>query len=311
MSQNVQGALRVFRAEIVMPEALERSPDDLGIPVIRDGYVWRSKDRFRADYKVYNPNSENSKISQQSLAMDGTTLFRYGSTDVIDIATLQIAEIGTQEATEIMKSIELMFHLPLDALWNTGMPLVEILQRPHSRIAPNKTLPEGYSLLMSDENGGDVQFELEARKYYPFGYARTSQSIGDSLVKSERRVFSTEKDGSIFPVRIVDVVSFGADRGYTEVVELDLQPLQENSPIVNPITSSSFRNLGKEYQVYNYKQDDDVQISERIETAKPLAQVLSGPVRSVLLWLNGIVIAILIAVILYRYRRHQKAMRNP
>ena len=147
------------------------------------------------------------------------------------------------------------------------MAFVDILQRPGTKIVPNKsqTLPGGYSLLFSADDGSETQVEFRPAKNHPFGYVRASAGEGDWLVRGERRVFSVEKEGVLFPARVVNVVLLGPDNGYTEVVMLDLKPLEANSPIASDITPASFQNFGIGYQVYNLRKSGKEEIAERYE----------------------------------------------
>jgi hypothetical protein len=116
-------------------------------------------------------------------------------------------------------------------------------------------------------------------------------------------VFSIEKEGILFPARVVEVVSIGTNGGYTQVVMLDLKALDANSPIARPITSDSFRNMGSGYQVYTFGELGKEQIAERYDRSPALSPGSGSNLRTLFLWVNGFVILVMLAAIIYRYRK--------
>ncbi len=152
----------------------------------------------------------------------------------------------------------------------------------------SKTLPGGYSLLALGDDGSETRYAFEPAKNRPFGYYVASAGQGDRLVKVERRVFSVEKEGVLLPSGVVDVVSLGLEGGYTEVVMLELEPLEIDSPIGSEITPASFQDIGIGHQVYKCLHFEGVEIAERYEkpamvfrnTRNDLARSSSGQTRS-------------------------------
>jgi hypothetical protein len=246
--------------------------------------------------------------SQHSVAVDDGKVYEFNSVLDPDSGVLRVCDIDTPEAQVVLKMIEGTFYQPMDALWSSGgIAFVDLLQRPGTSIVPNDSqpLPGGYSLLVSDGTHS-TQFQLEPTKNYPFGYALTSSGDGASAMRIERRVFSTEKEGVVYPSRVVDVVSFGPESGYTEVVLLDLKPLDGDSPIASDITSASFQNLGSGYQVYNLRKSAEEEVAERYERLSTVSPRTGSNFRTYFLWVNGLVILAMLAYVTYRYVRKKQ-----
>lgn len=304
---NVQGDFHVFRSETVLPRALDELPSDLDIPLIRKGSLWRSTERFRADYRSFRPSSKVAKESQHSVARDGGKVYELSSV-APDSGMLRVCDMDTPEAAVSMKFIEFMFYQPLDALWSGGggTPFVDMLQRPDAKIVPNtQKLVGGFSMLVTADDWSESRYEFESSKNHPLGYCFASDGGRDSLVKAERRVFSAEQQGEIFPTRVVNVVALGRNSGYTEVFIFDLKPLESRSPIASELTAASFQDLGTGYQVYNFRRSAKEEIAERYDApATPTASSVSK-LRSYFLWLNGLLVLALLAYILYRRGRNK------
>lgn len=308
-SRNVQGTIRVFRSETLIPDALDEEPSQLGIPLVREGSVWRSEKRFRADFTTYAHRGDHVQQSDHSFAIDGEKVYEFANAN-LEIGILRVSDRNSGEGVTVLGSIQTMFCEPLEALWNVGgTAITDTLQRPSTEIIPNQKLDGGYSLLTSTDDGKKTRFELEPAKYYPFGYVTLSESdeVGGITVKVEHRVFSAERDGMMFPRRISHVVSLGPDTGYTEVTLLDLQPLEANSPIASPITSVSFRKFGAAYQVYRIRNSGQEELAERFERPSPARTRSGGSFRTYFLWINGLLILAIVASLTYkRLKRRQK-----
>ncbi|TVS08671.1 MAG: hypothetical protein EA424_28320 [Planctomycetaceae bacterium] len=292
----MQGTIQVYRAESEIPAAFQQLPSELGIPLVSSGNVWRGKSRFRGDYTSEIHGDTHGKVVQ-SLAMDDGTVFRLSGGPDVEIGTLYVCDVGTPEAVKIENHIESQFYDRLDSLWSTGgLVYIDLLQRPGAKIAAtSRTLQAGISLLVPFDDGTDAQLELEGTRYYPFGYSIWASTAGHMTIRGESRTFSREVDGRVLPTRIVTVGSVGAGEGYTEVVILDLKPLEADSPIAKPITVASFQDLGVAYQVYRHRLGDaEVEIAERYDTLPGAGGAGSGGVfggfRTAFLWINGLVI---------------------
>jgi len=236
--------------------------------------------------------------------------YQFSSGPNPDGGMLTVYDLDSPNGTIAMQSIKFMFYEPLDALWSSGIPLVDFLQRPDATIAPSQRFPGGYSLLASADDGTKARFEFEAIRNHPLGYFLSTLETGGRLVKCERRVFSTEKDGRLLPTRIVEVASMdstGSNGGYTEVVMLDLMPLEPNSPIAQRIAPDSFRNMGSGYQVYNYRKSAKEEISERYERPAALSPRSESRSRSIFLRANAFAILALLALLIYRRIRKRES----
>jgi hypothetical protein len=297
---DVQGTVQVYRAEFEIPAAFEQLPSELGIPLLMSGNVWRGKSRFRGDYTTESSHGDTQRTIVQSVARDDGTVFNLSGSPDIEIGTLYVCDVNAPKSAEIENVIEGQFYHRLDALWSgNGVPFIDLLQRPGAEIAAtSRTLQPGISLLVPFDEGTNVQLELEGTGYYPFGYSSGSSTARHVTISHKSRAFSREVDGRVLPTRIVTVGSFGSKgpgEGYTEVVILDLKPLEADSPIAKPITVASFQDLGVAYQVYRHRLGDaEVEIAERYDTLPCAGGAGSGGVfggfRTAFLWINGLVI---------------------
>lgn len=308
MSSNVQGDFRVFRSETPEPRAFEELPSEIGVPLIRRGTLWRSQVRFRADYRSISRADQGVTEFQHSLAVDGQKVYEFASGLDPDTGLLHVYERNSPEGTALLQSIESKFYAPIDALWSQGggIPFADLLQRPGSELVPSQDVPGALSLFASADDGTKARFDFQPGDYHPLSHFYTSVRADGSEVNWERRVSPVEKDGVLIPARVVDVARFGPGSGYTQIVMFNLAPLEDDSPIAQPITSASFRNLGAGYQVYNFDSSPNEQLAERY--AKPPASD-SGRLsnsRMYFLWLNGFLILALVVMILYRYVRNKK-----
>ncbi len=266
---DVQGTIQVYRAETEIPAAFQQLPSELGIPLVSSGNVWRGKDRIRGDSTADIPHPDGRREHVQSLAVADGNVFRLSAGPDVQIGMLDVWDVGMPEAAEIETSIEQHFYHLLDSLWSSdGFPFIDLLQRPGAEIAAtSRTLQAGVTFFLPLNDNSDGQLELEGTRYYPFGYLLSSQTAGDLTFRLERRAFSREVDGRVLPTRIVTVGSAGPTMGYTQVVILDLKPLEADSPIAKPITVASFQDLGVAYQVYRHRLGAaEVEIAERYDT---------------------------------------------
>lgn len=254
-SRNVQGTIQVYRSDEANAAAFERPPADLGIPLVLSGHVWRSEKRFRADYDSH-PRRGVGKKSVNSIAMDGGTLYSLTSTSPQN-GVLRVCDSDTRSADGISQRIDGTFNMKLDAHWSSGQggAFVDLLQKPGTKVVPNTSpfLRGGYSLLFPLTDDNNAQVEFAPSKKFPFGYTRSRDGQGHRTATSERLVLTQERGGVILPSRIVHVYQIiwdGKDRAKTEVVVLNLKPLEPDSPIAGPITPKSFRNLGTLYRVH-------------------------------------------------------------
>lgn len=313
---DVQGTIQVYRAEAEIPAAFEQLPSELGIPLLISGNVWRGKSRFRGDYTTESSHGETQRTVVQSVASDDGTVFKLSGSPDDKIGTLYVCDVGAPESAEIENVIEGQFYHRLDALWRgNGVPFIDLLQRPGAEIAAtSRTLQPGISLLVPFDEGTNVQLELEGTGYYPFGYSSGSSTARHVTIRHESRAFSREVDGRVLPTRIVTVGSFGSKgpgEGYTEVVLLDLKPLEADSPIAKPITVASFQDLGVPYQVYRHRLGAaEVELAERFDTplgaGRAGSEGVFGGFRTVFLWVNGVVILTAAGYVAIRFAKRRQ-----
>jgi hypothetical protein len=242
---------------------------------------------------------------QHSVAVDGQKVYEFSSGLNPDGGMLRVLDLDTPEGATAMNFIQSAFYQPIDALWDSGagVAYLDYLQRPGATLVPDSTekLSGGFSIAITEEET-NAQFEFASTNQHPFGYFVSSSEEGGMTIKAERRVFWTEKNGMLFPSRIANVVSIGPDSGYTEVVMLNLIPLERDSPIAGKITSSSFRNLGSGYQVYEFRKPGEETLAERYRATADLPSKSENGFSTLFLWVNAIVIIALVALLLYKYR---------
>lgn len=291
-STNVQGAIRVYRSDTANPAAFEKLPTEIAMPLTLSGQLWRSTSRFRADYKQFRP-TKTVKETQAAVGMDGNEVYEFSSGAMPDSGALRICDLGTPEANTATKFVKATFFDPVDALWSQGgVPFVDLLQRPSTRLVLSKMFPGGFAMEVATEDGTKGQFEFEAPSPHPLGYIVSSVTAGKLSAKSERRVFSAQKYGRWYPTRIVDISQAGG-ASYTQVVVLDLEPLQTDSPIAQPISDASFQNLGIGYRAYKVgrpPRPGEVAHYEAHGGTSPMMPPAEHTSHSAFLWLNALLI---------------------
>ncbi len=287
-SQNIQGKFRVYRVEQLLPEALHKTPDEMQMNLSRSGTLWRSEARFRADYKSDKAGAEQVC----SVAEDSGYYYYFQGSSADDHACLYRCIKGnnwswsydamfshllkrdkTLNAPEYLiaeSNINDIKH-GLDSLWSMGgKPVLNMLDYPESSLiaTSDEPLKGGYSIWLSVD-GDEMQIRLDPTHYHANGQTST----GNAYFSIKQHTFCTEKDGVIFPARIIQLVEITPGRGYTEITEFDLEPLQDNSPVSDDFTIHSFRNMGQTYQVYDYRayinKRDEVDIGARIAPETP------------------------------------------
>jgi hypothetical protein len=300
MSGTVQGSFRVFRSETVIPEALDKPPADLEIPLEMSGSLWRSKDRFRADYMLYQ-SEQGTRQFQCAVAEADGRVYQLSCPVDSQGGMLNVYDADSPGGAAVKNFIEHTFYEPLDSLSShSQLAFVDWLQHPGTKLELSKKFPGGHALLSTSDEGGQARFDFEPARNRPFGYSLATEELGDMRVRLERRVFSIEKDGATYPSRFVDVAWLDKEgNGDTLVVILDLEPLQTNSPISSSINSASFRNLGVGYQVYHGIEIGGEIPAERFGMPQSLPPNSASEPRSYFLWLNGALIVAVAAWVIY------------
>lgn len=309
-SSNVQGEIRVYRSETVKPEALDRLPSDIELPLILSGTLWRSQDRFRADYKTLRPKQLALDL-QESVAVDGGKLYQLSGGPNPEGGMLRVSSLDTTEASAAMATVRHRFFEPLDALWSLdGVPLEDLLQRPDTTIQPSQMFPGNFSFDIAAEDGTKERLEFASTTNSPLAYVFATQAGARFRVTVQRRIVSVEKHGALYPRQVVSVVDLGKDgAGYTEVALLDLEPLKVSSPIAAPVDAGSFRDLKIGYQVYNVPRSGEEDLGERYGTPDAVPGNSPTSFRTFFLWLNGFAIMLALTLVLYGFYRKLTAKR--
>lgn len=265
----VQGEITVYREEIPRWEVMAGGNGELDLSLQYKGRFWRSPDRFRADYA--RPQADRMEPCAE--ALDSQRLFEFVGgfpEDPDNLGMLNVYELGTPEAAAACAFTEQIFFNRIDSLWrNSDTPFAGYLQRPGSVVDSHSDplLPEGFSIEF--QNGG-VEAKYRFSRDFAFGHVR----IEEDPVTVERRVFSRATENGIYPTRIIDVADFGGGGGYTEVTDLQIAPLEPDSPVSHEFTVDSFRNYKTEYQVYRYDGGGQ-RLAERVFSGQQIPAALA------------------------------------
>jgi len=303
-SMNVQGEFKVYRIEKPIPQAFEKSPEQLGIPLVRQGVLWRNSERFRTEFTSFKNVDGETEETAKAFAYDEEFVYRFGGSGRPDAGSLHIYTYHAPGVEAVRGSMDLVLW-PLDALWSSGgVGFDEMIQRPDVEI----TSREDCAFCTEYSDGTDYgRCEFAPSKNYPLVRAFASTTQNDVDFSLDIRVKSVEKQGSIVPKKIVAIESrLPGTGGYTQIIEFDLEPLQANSPVAEKIAEDSFRHLGHDYRVYRYTDSERADI-----TAHHLRQVDSerpnATFRKYFLWINGAIILAIIGYVgfrLWKKRQH-------
>lgn len=318
-ARRVQGTFRAYRSEKAILAALTKPPSEIEIPLVRSGSLWRDDKRFRADYVLVQQRQTKESAAaevvktQQAVAIDEDRVFELSFGIEPESGILRSMNVETPEGAGSLTAIRRNYFEPLDALWSLNdVAFVDLLQRPDVTIQPNSFLSAGNGLLLTSTEAGKSRYELEFEPAapHPFGYGVFLHEGSGFRIKMQRRVLSSESSGVLLPVRVVDVATTGeTGEGYTTVVELDLKPLEPQSPVARRIVSESFRDLGSGFQIYQFEKGKGEELGQRLE-ARADPRIGHGNHdpgfrgRSWLLWLNGALI--LVVSVVYAYRRFRR-----
>lgn len=258
-AERVQGRIRVFRIETPRPAALNNAetPDD--IPLVLIGSLWRSRERFRANYRTVSPQKGASEL-RTSVAVDGDRFFELSPGLPSTAGMLRVYEPGAADGAASRLFISSRFYEPIDSLW--FKQIAALLHAKGTSVESSPRLAEG-TLVKGLSEGTLVQLHMRNAAPHPLVLVSASTGSGDQRIRIERRIDSERRAGKWTPVRVVNVTSIGKVAGYTEITELTLAPLEAGSPVDGPITAASFRDMGFDYQVYLLEGNKPEQLKER------------------------------------------------
>jgi len=296
-SMNVQGEFKVYRIEKPIPQAFEKSPEQLGIPLVRQGVLWRNSERFRTEFTSFKNADPESGGAAKAFAYDEEFVYRFGGSGRPDAGSLHIYTHDAPGVEAVRGSMDLVLW-PLDALWSSGgVGFDEMIQRPDVEVVDCDG--RAFCIEFPDAEG-DGRCEFARSKNYPLVRAFASARQNDVDFSFDQRIESVEKQGSIYPSRIVHVGT------YTQIIEFDLEPLQANSPVAVKIAEDSFRHLGHDYRVYRYTDSERADITghhlRQVDSERPNATF-----RKYFLWINGAIILAIIGYVgfrLWKKRQH-------
>ncbi len=310
-SESVQGKFRTYRVEKIEPDAFEKTPEELGIPLKSEGYLWRSKERFRADYKTFSMVKGKMEETERSLARDSKRIYEFSvSRPGIAADSMMIYDLNAEEAKGALGHIEATYFHNLDSLWSSsGVPYTDFLKESGSKIVLDNSNPDGarLSLLVPTRDKISIDPELEMNSPYPFKHLATAPVKGMSF---EKRVKYTAQNGIIVPSRITTVSSFGGGKGYTEIVIFELEPLAESSPINKDFDESSFGNSGKQCMVMRYKEPEPWIKRQFISLRGNITRLKGslGGDNTYLLWLGAVAVSFLLVWFVF-FRKSERSSR--
>ncbi len=310
-SESVQGKFRVYRVEKVLPDIFEMGPSQLALDLKSEGYLWRSKDRFRADYRTFRMVKGKIEETERSLAKDRKRIYEFSvSPSGIAADTMMIYELKAEEAKGALGHIEATYFHNLDSLWSSsGVSYIDFLREPGSKIILDNLNPAGarLSLLVPTRDKYSIGPELETDSPYPFKHVDIIPAKG---MKHERRVEYTEQNGIVVPSRITTVSAFGGGNGYSEVVIFELEPLAENSPIDKDFDESSFKKSGKDCMVNHFKEPEPW-IKRQYNSLRGNLTRLKGSLgggNTYLLWLGATAVLLLLVWFVF-FRKSGQALK--
>lgn len=260
-STRVQGHIQIYRASGVL-----LTPEDVGqddrLKLKLKGKLWRDGSKFRAEYTQHVHSADGtSRTVMVSDACDHDTYFEFGSSGAPK-AMLHVAKPGSKQAAAVSERIQRTFIDPIDCLWSSaGNPIVDFLQRPGVVLNSSGAGDDVTCSIVLQLNPSAVtRYELDLDRGYSLKALAGTHALDGTIAQINAWYQSAPSEGSWLPKRLVKHSIIGDDQSQTsdtEIVLLDLRPLDERSTFVSePITEASFRHLGIDYNVFTHSAAD-------------------------------------------------------
>lgn len=305
-SKSVQGKFWIYRADKLHPDVFEKHPSELGIPLINEGYLWRSENRFRADFKTFRIVSGKVVERDYSVARDSKRVYEYCGTAPKVITTLQICDLNTEQAKLPLSFIDNTFVHNLDSLWSSsGVSFTEMFQQPGSKIVLDSSRTDGsrLTLLIPTKDDHPAEVVLKTNTPYPF---KSTLIIPNKRMRLERRVDSVTVDGLVLPSRIIDLADVGGDE-YTEVILFELEPLADHSPIETDFDSDSFKNMRSDY-IVDYVKEPEGWLREQYNLIRGNLTLIAkspGSYKTLFLWIGIVAVGLILVWFIFSRKRKQ------
>jgi hypothetical protein len=261
----VEGTFRIYRVEQAVAENVPSDPRDIGVPLVKEGYVWRSGDMFRLKYTQYKRVDGEIEKFPVSAAMTLDAAYQFASGLGEGDAMLEISEPGTDKFKEV-RDMGRSVVWPIDALWsNGGTPIMAMIQRPDTTISEGSDGKVRLDIELSPNE--KTSFQLLARRPFPLVLGENRTSVGEQVYKATNSVTHTQIRDAVFPKRVVERFFAGDGGGFLQVTDFELQPLTDDAYLPG-ITVDTFRDMELPYQVYRFRSGGSDTIDERI-VARP------------------------------------------
>ncbi|MEW4529936.1 hypothetical protein [Maioricimonas sp. JC845] len=313
-SRNVTGTIKVYRAEAWLPEGDRDRRTEDRLRLVLSGSIWRMGDTVRVDYVTWphiDPSGNSRPKVRRSLAVNGDDvyIFEVGASREMGTLTVYQRESGNSELR--LGYLDRQFLQPLDALWRQDATrLTDALQRPGTtlRLAGLDQERDVVEMRVVDEQSNSVSDALlDARRSFLLRRIRASSNAGALTARVELDVTAESHSGRYLPRRIVEAANINGD-GYTQVIELQLAPLDSDSPEaldLSRLSPESFVNVGVGYQVIYGDEQGRGRLGKRFRTPASLPRPDAGWLsRSAVLTVLLFNAVLLVSVALWgRYKR--------
>ncbi|MBR9804792.1 hypothetical protein GYB59_25210 [bacterium] len=244
-SAAIEGEFFLYQTEAIVPEAVNKSPEELGLPLQSSGYFWRKPGAFRLDF------ADGSAIAAGD---DLLCEFQPGEADEQPTLTLYDRKDPRAQFAESFYTGWLEWEP--NVLWaNSGgrMSFVELSETEQTRLTA--TPGGGIRLqVIHPTIAGKAEFELAPDDPHPITRMTIEGGDENRSLKIERHFVSTKVDGHTLPAKIVERVAQEGST-VTKVLVFRLKPLSENSPIADPISPKTFDDLNASYSVIDARED--------------------------------------------------------
>jgi len=301
----VEGTFKVYQDK----RAVDYSPGDdaseLGLPLLLEGYLWKSGDNFRLRYIEHKPDKTEDHVS---IAVTDEASYEFTPGMSSNDAMLRVSDIGTAEAEVVRDIGKSLLIRDLDILWSVfELPIVDLLQRPDVS-TDFVELPggfKGYEIIVAMESNSEARYLLASKAPFQLIKASNRTVVGSGRYAVDISVESSSAGSLVLPKQILHISSMGSESQQSRLIEFDLKRLAENSEAIDLLNENSFTDMGISYQVYHIRRDSEEEVGRRIGgTAQLPNKGSSSRAMLLILVVNGcIAVALLLFFSLKHLRR--------